>query len=129
MINGINKKRFSTNITSVKVRSLDKILNSWKIPANCSGVRVPILNQAVAIFHKRADKRLLDIEKGLVFATSIVLETADELILAQNENRPPNPSKVMDHINYGSITLIGKTHKQTLAELKETFKAFLKLKY
>ena len=32
-------------------------------------------------FHKRTDKRLSDIKKGLVFATSIILEIADELIL------------------------------------------------
>ena len=34
------------------------------------------------LFHKRADKILSDIKKGLVFATSTFLELADE----QNEN-------------------------------------------
>ena len=75
---------------------VNKILDDLKIPANCSGIRVPILNEAVAKnrkivpFHKRADKRLSDIQKGLIFATSAILEIADELILAQNEKRPPN---------------------------------------
>ena len=42
---------------------VNKILDGLKIPANCSGVRVPILNEAVAknreimSFHKRAGKR------------------------------------------------------------------------
>ena len=53
---------------------VNKILDGLKIPANCSGIRVPILNKAVAKnrkimpFHKRADKRLSDIRKGLIFA-------------------------------------------------------------
>ena len=44
-----------------------KILDGLKIPANCSGICVPILNEAVAknrkimLFYKRADKRLSDI--------------------------------------------------------------------
>ena len=42
---------------------VNKILDGLKIPSNCSGVRVPILNEAVAknrkimLFHKRAGKR------------------------------------------------------------------------
>ena len=46
---------------------VDKILDGLKIPANCSAIHVPILNEAVAKnrkimpFHKRADKRLSDI--------------------------------------------------------------------
>ena len=55
-----------------------KILDGLKIPANCSGICIPILNEAVAKnrkimpFHKRADKRLSDIQKGLIFAASAV---------------------------------------------------------
>ena len=65
-----------------------KNLDGLKIPANCSGIRVPILNEPVAKnrkimpFHKRVDKKLLDIQKGLICATSAVLETANELMLA-----------------------------------------------
>ena len=82
---------------------VNKILDGLKIPANCSGICVPLLNEAVAKnrkimrFHERADKRLADIKKGLIFAESAVLELADELILAQNESRAPNLRKVMDH--------------------------------
>ena len=67
---------------------VNKILDGLNIPTTCSGVCVPILNEAVAKkrkimpFHKRTDKRLSNIQKGLVFATSIILEIADELILA-----------------------------------------------
>ena len=52
---------------------VNKILEGLKIPTNCSGVHVPILNEAVAKnrkllpFHERAGKRLSDIQKGLVF--------------------------------------------------------------
>ena len=107
-----------------------KILDALKIPANCSGICVPILNEAVAKnrkimpFHKRADKRLSDIQKGLIFATSAVLEIADELILAQNESRPPNLRKVMDR-TVNSVTLMGKAHKPISAERKECLKPVL----
>ena len=93
-----------------------KILDGLKIPANCSGICVPILNEVVAKnrkimpFHKRADKRLSDIQKGLIFAASAVLKIIDELILAQNEIRPPNLRKVMGH-TVDSITLLGRAHK------------------
>ena len=108
----------------------NKILYGLKIVANCSGIRVPILNEAVAKnrkimpFHKRADKRLSDIQKGLIFAASTVLEIADELILAQNENRPSNLRKVMGH-TVDSLTLMGKAHKQILVERKERLKPVL----
>ena len=102
---------------------MKKVLDGLKIPANCRGIRVPILNEAVSKnrkimpFHKRVDKRLSDIQKGLVFATSTVLEIADELILAQNENRPPNLRRVMGH-TVDSVTLIGRARKQISVERK-----------
>ena len=107
-----------------------KILDGLKTPANCSGISVPILDEAVAKnrkimpFHKRPDKRLSDIQKGLIFATSAVLKIADELILAQNEIRPPNLKKVMGH-TVDSITFMGRTHKQISAEPKERLKPVL----
>ena len=70
------------------------------------------------------DKRLSDIQKGLLFTTSAVLEIADELILAQNESRPPNLRKVMDH-TVNSVTLMGKAHKPISAERKECLKPVL----
>ena len=110
--------------------AVNKILDGLKIPAICSGVCVPILNEAapknrkIISFHKRADKRLSDIQKGLIFATSAVLKIADELILAQNEIRPPNLKKVMGH-TVDSITLLGRAHKQISAERKERLKPVL----
>ena len=100
---------------------VNKILEGLQIPANCSGVHVPILNEAVAKnrknmpFHKRAEKSLSDIKKKLVFPRSPVLKIADKLILAQNENSSPNLKKVMGH-SVESVTLIGKAHKQISAE-------------
>ena len=113
---------------------LNKILDGSKIPANCSGMRVTILNEAVAKnkkimpFHKRADKILSDVQKGLIFATSAVLEIVDELILAQNENRPPNLKKVMGY-TVDSVTLMGRAHKQISAERKERLKPVLKRRH
>ena len=101
-----------------------------KILANCSCIRVPILNEAVAKnrkvmpFHKRADKRLSNIQKGLIFATSAVFKIADELILAQDQKRPPNLRKVMGH-TADSVTLMGRAHKQISAERKERLKPVL----
>ena len=109
---------------------MNKIPDGLKIPANCSGIRVPILNEAVAKnrkimpFDKRADKRLSDIQKGLIFATSAVLEIADELTLAQNEKRPPNLRKVMGH-TVDSVTLMGRAQKQISEERKERLKPVL----
>ena len=109
---------------------MNKSLDSLNVPPNCSGICVPLLNEAEAknrkimSFHKRADKRLSDIQKGLIFATSAVLEIADELILAQNEIRPPNLKKVMGH-TVDSITLLGRAHKQISAERKERLKPVL----
>ena len=64
----------------------DTILEGLKICIN--GVLVPVLNEGMAKnrnimpFHKRADIRYT---KWLVFATSALLEIADELILDENE--------------------------------------------
>ena len=107
-----------------------KILGGLKIPPNCNGIRVPILNEAVAKnrkimpFHKRTDKRLSDIQKGLIFATSAVLEIADELILAQNENRRPNLRRLMGR-TVDSVTLMGRAHRQISAERKKCLKSVL----
>ena len=86
-----------------------------KIPANCSGIRVPILNEVVAKnskimpICKNADQRLSDIKKGLTFAASAVLEIADETILAKKEGRPANLRTGMGH-TVDSVTLMGRTH-------------------
>ena len=51
---------------------VNKTLGGLKNLENCSGLCVPILNEVVAknrrimSFHKRADKRLSDIQKGLI---------------------------------------------------------------
>ena len=95
-----------------------KILEGLKIPANRSNIGAVAKNRKIMSFHKKADKTLSDIQEGLVFAKSAVLEIIDELILAQNENRQPNLRKVMGH-TVDSVTLMGGTHKQISAERKE----------
>ena len=76
-------------------------------------------------FIKELMKRLSNVRKGLIFATSSVLEIVDELILARNENRLPNLRKVIGHtVNF--VTLLGRVHKQTAAERKERLKPALK---
>ena len=113
---------------------VNKILDGLRISANCSGICAPILNGAVAKnrkimpFHKRADKRLSNIQKRLIFGTSAVLEIADERILTQNESRPPKLRKVMGH-TVDSITLMGRAHKQISAERKERLTETLDSKY
>ena len=54
-------------------------------------------NRKILPSHKGTDKKLPDIQKGLVFNTSVVIEIAYELILTHNENRPPILSKVLGH--------------------------------
>ena len=82
-------------------------------------------------FLKRADKTLSDIQKGLVFTTSAVLKKADELKLAQNENRPPKSQenyglRRLCYKNYvGFVTLMGRAHKQISGERKERLKPAL----
>ena len=67
---------------------VNNVFEGLKSHENSSCVCPPILNETVAknskiiLFHKRADNRLPDIQKGIIFATSSVLEIADELMLA-----------------------------------------------
>ena len=48
-------------------------------------------------------------------------EIADELLLTQNEYRPPNLRKVIGP-TFDSVTLMGRTHKQISTEYKERLK-------
>ena len=89
---------------------MNKSLDSLNVPPNCSGICVPLLNEAEAknrkimSFHKRADKRLSDVQKVLIFA--------------QNKSRPPKIRKVMGD-TVDSITLMVRAQKQISAELKK----------
>ena len=109
---------------------VNKILDGLKIPENCSGILVPILNENVdknrkiMPFHIRADKRLSDIQKELIFATSAVFGIADEPITTQNESRPPNLWEGMGH-TADSVALMGRAYKQISVERKERLKPAL----
>ena len=102
---------------------MNKSLDGLNIPPNCSGICVPLLKEAEAKnrkimpFHEIADNRLSDVQKGLIFATSAVLEIAYELILTQNKSRPPKIRKVMGD-TVDSITLMVRAQKQISAERK-----------
>ena len=93
---------------------VNKILDGLKTPANCSGTCVPMLNEAVAKnrkimrFHKRADKRLSEIEKGL----------------RKKNSTPPNLRRVKGN-TVDSVTLMDRAHKQISAERKRRLKPVL----
>ena len=63
-------------------------------------------------------------KKGLIFVTAAVLQIGDELILAENESRPPYLRKVMGH-TVDSVTLMGRTQGQISAEGEELLKPAL----
>ena len=103
---------------------VSKIMEGLKIPSNCTVLRVPVLNEAVARnrrilpFHKRADKRLSDIQKSLTFATTAVLKMADEILTASTESRSLDLRQVMGY-TVDSITLLCRAHKQISNGRKE----------
>ena len=105
-------------------------MKGLKIPSNCKVLRVPVLNEAVArnrrilFFHKRADKRLSDIQKSLTCATTAVLKMVDEILKASTESRSLDLRQVMGY-TVDSITLLGRAHKQISNEQKERLKPVL----
>ena len=109
---------------------VSKIMEGLKIPSNCTVLRVPVLNEAVARnrrilpFHKRADKRLSDIQKSLTFATTAMLKMADEILTVSTESRSFDLRQVMGY-TVDSITLLGRTHKQISNEWEELLKPVL----
>ena len=96
---------------------VSKIMEGLKVPSNCTVLRVPLLNEAVARnrrilpFHKRTDKRLSNIQKSLTFATTVVLKMADEILTASAESRSLHLRQLMGY-TVESITLLGRAHKQ-----------------
>ena len=89
-----------------------------------------MLNEAVArnrrilFFHKRADKRLSDIQNSLTFATTAVLKMADEILTTSTEYRSLDLRQVMGY-TVDSITLLGRAHKQISNKQKECLKPVL----
>ena len=110
---------------------ISKIMEGLKVHSNCTVLRVPVLNDAVARnrrilpFHKRADKRFSDTQKSLTFATTAVLKMADEILLASTESRSLDLRQVMGY-TVEPITLIGRAQKQISNERKERLKPVLK---
>ena len=103
---------------------VSKIMEGLKVHSNCTVLRVPVLNEAVARnrrilpFHKRADKRLSDIQKSLTFATTAVLKMADEILTASTESRSLDLRQVMGY-TVDSIALLGRAQKQIPNQWKE----------
>ena len=73
------------------------------------------------LFHKRADKRLSDIQKGLISATLAVLKIADKLIATKNESRQIHLRNIIGD-TVDSIYLMGRAHKQISTERKNCLK-------
>ena len=100
-----------------KAAAVSKIMEGLKASRNCTVLRVPVLNEAVTRnrrilpFHKRADKRLSDIQKSLTFATTAVLKMADEILTASTESRSLEVRQVMGY-TADSIMLLGRAQKQ-----------------
>ena len=107
-----------------------KIMEGLKVPSNCTVLRVPVLNEAVARdrrilpFHKRADKRLFDVQKSLTFAATAVLKIIAEILTASTESRSLDLRQVMGY-TVDSITLLGRAHKQISNEQKKRLKPVL----
>ena len=107
-----------------KAAAVSKIMEGLKASRNCTVLRVPVLNEAVTRnrrilpFHKRADKRLSDIQKSLTFATTAVLKMADEILTASTESRSLDLRQVMGY-TVDSITLLCRAHKQISNGRKE----------
>ena len=103
---------------------VSKIMEGLKFRSNCTVLRAPVLNQAVdrnrriLPFHKRADKRLSDIQKSLTFATTAVLKMDDEILAANTESRSLDLRQVMGY-TVDSITLLCRAHKQISNGRKE----------
>ena len=107
-----------------KPAAVSKIMEGLKVPRNCTVLRVPVLNEAVTRnrsflpFHKRADKRLCDIQKSLTFATTAVLKMVDEILTASTESRSLDLRQVMGY-TVDSIALLGRAQKQISNQWKE----------
>ena len=103
---------------------VSKIMEGLKFRSNCTVLRAPVLNQAVdrnrriLPFHKRADKRLSDIQKSLTFATTAALKMVDEILMASTESRSLDLRQVMGY-TVDSITLLCRAHKQISNGRKE----------
>ena len=74
-------------------------------------------NRKIMLFHKRADKRLSDIQEGLISATLAILKTADQLIARKNESRQIHLRNIIGD-TVDSIYLMGRAHKQISTERK-----------
>ena len=105
-------------------------MEGLKVPSNCVVLRVPVLNEAVVRsrrilpFHKRADKRLSDIQKPLTLALTAVLKMADEILTASTESRSLDLRQVMGH-TVDFIMLLDRAPKQISNEWKERLKPVL----
>lgn len=68
-------------------------------------------------YHKQVDKRLAEVQKTVVLATTAALRMADELLLAEKDSRLPDPRGVIG-LTVDAVTLLVKSHRQMSGERK-----------
>ena len=80
---------------------VSKIADGFKIPSNCPNVRVPVLNEVVAVkakvmpYHKRADEQIASLQKWNISVAAkcpscVKNGMADELFLAEKDSWSPD---------------------------------------
>ena len=68
-------------------------------------------------YHKQVDKRLAEVQKTVVLATTAALRNADELLLAKKNSRLPDTRGVIG-LTVDAVTLLVKSHRQMSGERK-----------
>ena len=104
-----------------------------KTPSNCSFVKVPILNSEIASnrkilpYHKRADKRMADIQRAIKSGALAVLEMADtalKYVDGPNDNQHVDTKKFVS-LGIDAITVLGKAVHMISTERKEKLRPAL----
>ena len=111
-----------------KVPVVAKIAERLKMPSNCNFTKVPKLNEEIANnkkilpYHKRAHKRLEEIQKSVSLATSAILQMSNAAL--QYQQQPFEP-KAFVSLGIDAMTVLGKASQLIAAERKDKLKPAL----
>ena len=111
-----------------KVPVVAKIAESLKMPSNCNFEKVLKLNREIPNnkkilpYHKRADKRLADIQKSISLANSGILQMSNAAL--QYQQQPFEP-KTFVSLGLDAMTLLGKANQLISGEWKDKLKPVL----